>query len=225
MASIWSVREKSLIWLNNDLQQEARVIQEGFDYIDKIVDILQNISIQERDSQKGVFCRICMLTLSKFNRLLLGSYSLMLDAIAQEAGALLRPIIETYELLVYFRQDISRIDEVLNDKLPSAGIIGERISGDFKKLRGYLNDNASHFSFKPESLRHLFDHKAQVQPSPSHSLSVFLKNITIINAFQIFMLVEAINCLYTIDYDVTLLDNEISKWRIKSINIFSTNNI
>jgi hypothetical protein len=61
----------------------------------------------------------------------LGVYSLMLDGLGQEAGALLRPLIETLELLVYLRLEPARIDQAIEEKLPSAGQIAKKIEGEF----------------------------------------------------------------------------------------------
>jgi hypothetical protein len=217
---IWSERNKSLILLDNELYREGKVVQEGFGYLESLVELFQKISSSKGESETGQFCRICSITLAKFSHLSLGCFSLALDALSQESGALLRPLIETYELLVYFRQDISRINELLEDKLPSAGVIGKRISGDYQDLRKYLNDNASHFSYKIESVRHLIDGNSKVKLIPNQRLDVLRKNLSVLNAFQIFMLLEAINCLFTIDYDANSLGNDIEKWRDNSIKAF-----
>ena len=134
---------------------------------------------------------------------------------------MLRPLIETYELLVYFRQDKSRISQVLEGTLPSAGTIGKRISGDYQDLREYLNDSASHFSYKIDSVRHLFGENAKIQPIPNHSLKVLRTNLQLLNAFQSFALFEAINCLFTIGFDANALADKIEKWRDTCVKIFS----
>jgi hypothetical protein len=219
--NIWSAREKSLQWLEDELKPESKLLQDGFDYLGNVIETFEEIGRNEGESDVGQFCRISAITLAKCSHLLLGNYSLMLDGLAQEAGALLRPLIETYELLVYFRQDISRINEVLEGKLPSAGIIGKRISGDYQDLREYLNDNASHFSYKTDSVRHLFDQNAKIQAIPKHGLRVFRNNIKLLNAFQIFVMFEAASCLFAIGYDANALTNKIEKWRDTSVEIFS----
>jgi hypothetical protein len=211
--NIWSTREKSLSWLENELSPERYTLHKGFEHLNRIIELFQKISKHEGESQAGKFSRICGITLAKFNHLLLGSYSLSLDGLAQEGGALLRPLIEAYELLVYFRQDISKIDEVLEDKLPSAGIISKRISGDYQNLREYLNTNASHFSYSIASVQHLFDENTNIRAFPDHSLSVFRANLQSINAFQVFMLFESINCLSAIGIDANSLTDDIEKWR------------
>ncbi len=219
--NIWSSREKSLVWLNNILQQESKVLQEGFDYLETIMELFQRISNDEGKSQIGQFCRICIVTLAKFSRLLLGCYSLVLDSLVQESGALLRLVIETYELLVYFRLDISRINEILEDKLPSAGIIAKKISGDFQDLRNYLNNNASHFSYRLESVRHLYGPNAKTIQSPLPSPKALRKNLSLIYSFQVFMLIEAVNCLFAVGFNANSIRDEMEKWREKSEKIFA----
>jgi hypothetical protein len=219
--NIWSAREKSLNWLNNELKPESQVLQEGFEYFGNLVELLENAGNNKGESEVAQFCRISGVTLAKFSHLLLGCYSLMLDGLAQESGALLRPLIETYELLVYFRQDKSRISQVLEGTLPSAGTIGKRISGDYQDLREYLNDSSSHFSYKIDSVRHLFGENAKIQPIPNHSLKVLRTNLQLLNAFQSFALFEAINCLFAIGFDANALADKIEKWRDICVKIFS----
>lgn len=68
------------------------------------------------------YARVCGLTLLKAKHLALGAYSLILDGLGQEAGALLRPFIEYTELLTYFRKFPSKVDAAIKGKLPSAGV-------------------------------------------------------------------------------------------------------
>jgi hypothetical protein len=218
--NIWSAREKALHWLNDELKPESQILQDGFDYLAHIVELLEKLERDEGESEAGQFYRICGITLAKYSHLLLGNYSLILDGLAQEAGALLRPLIETYELLVYFRQDKSRINEVLEDKLPSPGIIGKRISGNYQDLREHLNRSASHFSYEIDAVRHLFDQNAKIQPVPTHSLKVLWKNLQMLNAFQVFVLFEAVNCLFAMGFDANALADKIEKWRDTCVKTF-----
>jgi hypothetical protein len=218
--NIWSAREKSTKWLNDELKPEGEIFQKGIDYLGDFVKLFEKIGQSEGESETVQFCRISSITLAKFSHLLLGCYSLMLDGLAQESGALLRPLIETYELLIYLRQDKSRINQVIEGKLPRAGVIGKKISGDYQNLREYLNDNASHFSYKMDSVRHLFDDNIKIQPVPNHSLKVFRTNIQLLNAFQVFILFEAVNCLFAIEFDANALADKIEQWRDTCIKIF-----
>ena len=219
--NLWATREESLIWLRYELAPESEVIQEGFDFLNKSVSLFDNLGSGEGETLKGKFCQISAITLAKSSHLLLGCYSLAIDALAQESGALLRPLIETYELLVYFRQDMSRVDKVIDGKLPPAGEISGKISGDYEDLRKYLNDNASHFSYKSDSIRHLFDSNIKAQSLPTHSKKVFEVNLNLLNAFQVFVVFEALNCLSCAGYNAYDLAYKIEHWRDKSKKAFS----
>ena len=201
--------------------KEADAIQEGFELLSKCITIFDHIGSNEDETLLGKLSRLCAITLAKSSHFLLGCYSLILDGLAQESGAILRPLIETYELLVYLRLDSSRVDEVLDGKKPSAGKIAQKISGDFKGLREVLNVNASHFNYEIDSVQHLFDGNAKIRAIPSHSLNVFRKNLEILNAFQVFVVFEAVNCLFSSGFSAENIANEIEEWRNISVQVFS----
>ena len=152
-------------------------------------------AFRDRRSESS-FVRACGLTLTKARNTALGLYSLSLDALGQEAGALLRPLIEQYELLVFLRQDPSRVQLILDDKLPSAGERAKAIHGEFKDLRSYLSENSSHFGFTYESLKHLLPGHEEgwrvIQPFSEHALKV---NLGVLFGVLTRLLDEASNCL------------------------------
>ena len=120
-------------------------------------------------------------------------YSLILDRNGQEAGALLRVLVEVIELMRYLREDESRIQEVINKKLPSAGKIAKKINGKFHNLRNYLNDNASHFNISFYSSIHLIDfeeHKLIIPPKFNEK--IFLSNINTISIFMLNLCLEGV---------------------------------
>ena len=80
-----------------------------------------------------------------------------LDGLAQQSGALLRPLVEVAEFLTYLHTDDRAEREFREDKLPSAGKIAKRINGQLKFLRDYLNEDASHLNFSFDSLRHIVE--------------------------------------------------------------------
>lgn len=215
-----SAREKSILLLGSKLKPEGRVIRIGFKYIENLIKIFEDCGYKERDSEDGVFSRVCGITLVKANYYLLGCYNLILEGFGQESGALLRPIIELYELLVYFRQEKRRITKVLEDKLPSAGNIGGLISGDFQDLRNYFNENSSHFKFKIYSLNHLLNEDGCFQALPNQSIISLRKNLKVLNAFQVFLVSESLNCFTKISSSSDGLYEKIQKWRTYSIKIF-----
>jgi hypothetical protein len=219
--NLWTTRDQSISWLKQELLPEAEVIQQGFDFLNELVELCNRIGSDEGETNKGKTGRICAVTVAKSSHLLLACYSLALDALAQESGALLRPLIETYELFVYLRQDLTRTDEVIDGKLPTAGKISQRISGDFEDLRKHLNDSASHFSYKIDSVRHLLDGKFKAQSHPTQSRSVLETNLQMLNAFQVFVIFEAVNLLLSVGVDVTDLAKRIEQWKQSSISAFS----
>jgi hypothetical protein len=220
--NLWSTREQSLHWLDKELHQERRILQDGFEFLLQLVERFQKLGFSEGENQVGEFSRVCTVTLAKYNHLLLGCYSLTLDGLAQEAGALLRPLIETYELLVYFRQDVSRVEEIHENRLPSAGEIGKRIAGNYKDLRKHLSESASHFNYKTESVRHLFDGNAEVNAMPRHGIATFRTNLNVLSAFQAFALIESVNCLNAVGFDGAELADEIEAWRKACVKVFAT---
>src|SRR5882757_2532581 len=139
--SLWNTRNNAVVDLDGALKSEAAMLHESFELLDECITHL------ETEHGSRPYSRVCAITLIKGRNLLLGSYSLSLDGLAQEAGALLRPFIEVFEKMVYFNEDPSRIEEAIDGRLPKAGEIAKRIKGQFKALREHLNEHSSHFGF------------------------------------------------------------------------------
>jgi hypothetical protein len=212
--SLWNARNQALYALEGNLQQEAEIIQTTFVLIDECIDRLSKVD--------SPFARVCGLTLVKARNLAWGSFSLMLDGLGQEAGALLRPLIETLELLIYFRQEPSRVELAINGKLPQAGGIAKTIKGEFQELRKYLNRHASHFGFTIDSLRHVVDFQNLTwKTTQPYNESVLRTNLGSLFAFLIQLAIEGASCLSLAN---ALLDNEfadsVENHRDKGISIF-----
>lgn len=185
--SLWSARRQAEATLTEELKPFADLLAETFAALDLCIGRLETLD--------HPFGRVCALVLIKARNLGLGCYSLSLDALAQEAGALFRPLIECLELLMYFRLDPPRINEPLEDRLPKAGVIGKRIQGKFKGLRDYLNTHASHLSLSPEAMMHLVDFKAgRLRPVQAHNAAVLRLNLTTLLAVLVWLAIEAANC-------------------------------
>jgi hypothetical protein len=142
---LWEAREEAQRSLRENLLGEEAVLDLIFGLIDDCVR-----SLGKFDSS---FARVSALTAIKARNLALACYSISLDGLGQEAGALFRLLLEANELLAYFRME----PEAIDDRLPKAGEIAKRIEGRFKGLRDYLNAHASHISVSPEAMRHLID--------------------------------------------------------------------
>jgi hypothetical protein len=194
--SLWNTRKKAVTELKVRLKNEAEVLHQAFLLLDECIARL------EADHNAEPYARVCALTLIKARNLLLGSYSLAIDGLAQEAGALLRPFIETFEKMVYFNEDPSRIQEAIEGRLPAAGEIAKRIKGSFKPLREHLNQHSSHFGFTYESAKHLIDWNTLkfklVQP---YSAKVLRTNLKSIFTFLVFLNVKAVECLSNLSDD------------------------
>jgi hypothetical protein len=219
---LWETRRKSLLWLDNDLASESQYLMRGYAMIDECIALFDEISEKEKASLNGRFARICGLTATKGRNLLLGCHSLQLDALGQEAGALLRPLIEVVELLNYFRLDPNRIDIAIEGKLPSAGLIAKTISGRFQALRDHLNEQASHFRFGFHSVSHLLDKQTlKLTAVQTHSPQVLKYNFGALSAFLSFLLLESVSCLFAIGIDVNNLADRAEAWKGELKTMFS----
>jgi hypothetical protein len=214
--SLWNIRDKALKELDKVLKNEAEMLREGFSLLDECIARL------ETEHASEPYARVCALSLIKARNLLLGSYSLSIDGLAQEAGALLRPFIEAFEKMVYFNEDRSRIEEAIEDRLPSAGEIAKRIQGQFKTLREHLNQHSSHFGLTYESARHLIDWNTlkfmTVQP---YSRKVLRANLKTIFTFLVFLNVQAIECLYNLgDKSANEIADRCDSCKTKGFELF-----
>jgi hypothetical protein len=199
--SLWDTRRQAERALTEGLEPFARFLNEVFSVLDDCVDRLERLD--------QPFGHVCAPVLIKTRNLGLGCYSLILDGLAQEAGALLRPLLEGLELLAYFRLEPTRIDEALESRLPKAGDIGRRIKGQFKDLRDYLNNHASHLSVNPEAMEHLVDLPAgQLRLVRSYNEGVLRRDLGILLAVLVWLAIEAVNCVSVGEGSV---DNDLDK--------------
>lgn len=183
---IWHIRNQALDAISNDLKAENDALLEVFALIDMAIDQF-NSEIQKDDVQ---FAYVCGHTLIKAKRFALGCYSLVLDGLAQEAGALFRPLVETLEQLTYYSQDRNRVQKAIDGKLPPAGKIAQVVESELHDIRKFLNDHASHFSFKEDS----------IQPRYRPYNGVDLKtNILQLYTITLFVANEATKCLLIIN--------------------------
>lgn len=175
-----------------DFKQQGVLIEDTFKIIDECIDLFNEKATDDD------FHRICGLVLAKARNFALGSYGLILDGLGQESGALLRPFIEYHELLTYFRLEPSRINEAINNCLPSAGKRALKIAGQFSDFRKYLNEHASHSSLSNYSLNHVFEKSEKkilkVQPMRPN---VLFQNMGDFFVQLLLISIEAVNCLQT----------------------------
>ncbi len=205
--------------LEKDFKQQAKAIEKIFVIVDECIDLFNDKAGEDE------FHRICGLVMAKARNYALGAYGLILDGLGQEAGALLRPFIEYHELLIYFRLEPSRVQQAIDNNLPSAGKRAQIIAGSFHEFRKYLNDNASHSSFSYHALNHLLDKPDMTIRKEQPMLpKVLFRNMGDFFVHMLLMAIEAINCLQTAEIGCAEKQAEnIEQLRIEGIEIFKLN--
>jgi hypothetical protein len=186
---MWEYRRQALEALEGPLRNECAVIDAGFSLLD--------VSIKRFAAQpsQNAYARTYALILVKAKHFAFGCFSLTLDGLGQEAGALLRLSIEAVELLHYLSTDSSppsRFEQIWRGSLPSSGNIAKKIGGHFHGLRNMLSDTASHFRMKPEATRHVVDSATgEIKGEQVFSESVVRSNLATCFYFLYFLGVEA----------------------------------
>ena len=217
--NLWSTRTASQTWLASELQVESEFLDQGFNLLQECI---YNYNVLYKTSSSSEpFIEVSAYTTLKAHHLLLGIYSLSFDGLSQESGALLRPLVETYEMLVYIRLKPSRAADVIGGNKPSAGEIAKDIGSEFHGLRKHLNSHASHLSFEEDAIRHLKDEKSgSLIPIPIQNPSTFLKNLSTIYAFIVYVLFECVSCLGSIGVEIEDLANRVEKWKDEGLVVF-----
>jgi len=214
---MWSTRQRAMHALDTELQAEASTIYEAFELIDEMIEMFR------ASPQPTEFSMTCGLVLLKGRNLGQGIFSLELDGLAQEAGALLRPMIECFELLTYFRKDPQRIEKAIKGRLPKAGEISKQIQGSFKGLRSHLNYHASHFSLTPGSMLHLIDWRdgdwKVIQP---YNENVLRENLSTLFTVLVFLSFEAASCLGVCGCLPESMVDRLSVWRDNGRKVFES---
>lgn len=182
----WSVRESAWVYLCERHPSRVDVVLKLFDLLDRCVDEY------EQKASSDAYARICGLTLLKGKNLAYGSLSLLLDALGQEAGALLRPFIEYTELLTYFRHFPGEVEKAAENDLPKAGKRAKAIDGMYQEFREHLNEHASHSSYSHYSLSHLLTPALSFRKSQQFAPQVLDRNLKDWTVQVWFLLHEAV---------------------------------
>jgi hypothetical protein len=149
--ALWHARSEAFAYLELERPRQLVVFQKLFALIDRCID-----SYEVRETT-NLYATVCAVTLLKAKNLGVAAYSLVLDGLGQEAGALIRPFIEYTELLTYFRRFPDQVTAATTGELPNAGKRAKAINGDYKGFRDHLNAHASHSSYSTFALAHLRD--------------------------------------------------------------------
>lgn len=192
--TLWAARISSLQYLQDEKPEQLHVLMRSFSLIDVIIDEY------EAHANNETYAKVCALALLKVKNLSIGTYSLVLDGLGQEAGALLRPFVEYVELLTYFRAFPEKAALALTDELPNAGKRAKAINGMYRGLRDYLNSHASHSSFSSHSLGHLVEvESARLRKLQQFVPTVLERNIRDFAIQMFFAIREAVLGLTNLD--------------------------
>jgi hypothetical protein len=186
---LWRARSDALTYLRRQRPSQIEAIERLFELADECIDAYE--------SQSGdLYSRVCGLTTLKAKNLAFGIYSLTLDGLAQESGALARPFIEYAELLTYFRMLPEAVIDAITGELPNAGTRAKKIGGIYKPFREHLNEHASHSSYSSYSLAHLTDPKTKrFRKLQGMHPMVLERNLGDFAVQFVLMLREAVLCL------------------------------
>lgn len=213
---LWSTRETSWVYLNE--QRPSRLV--AFLELVKLLD--RCIDEYESRAASDTYSRVCGLTLLKAKNLAMGSFSLLLDGLGQESGALLRPMIEYTELLTYFRRFPEKTEKAAENDLPKAGERAKAIEGIYHGLRQHLNEHASHSSYSHYSLSHLLDSNLAFRKMQQFAPMVLDKNVTDL-VVQVWLLLHeaalALKCILPRETMVELA-TDADKLKERLINAF-----
>lgn len=171
--SLWETREQSIAFLKKCHPSRIDVLEKTFALIDELAEAY------ETSPDMTPYGRVCAVALLKAKNFAVGSYGMILDGHGQEAGALLRPMIEYVEIITYLRLFPEQVANAVEDKLPKAGIRANAIDSIYKRLREYLNQHASHSTFSEYSIRHVVDlEKLRLRKQQQLATHVLLTNLT-----------------------------------------------
>ncbi|ARC19789.1 hypothetical protein ABLB37_22780 [Vibrio parahaemolyticus] len=195
---LWRTRNESLELLDSDFSDLKFILEQCFRVIDHCIDIF------EERSDESSSHNVCGITLVKAKNCALGSYGMMLDGLGQEAGAVMRPMIEYLELLKYFRLFPEDIELALVGKLPSAGVRAKKINGMHHEIRQHFNNYSSHGSYGEHAIRHLFESNgAKLRKIQPLSKGTLFRNLGDLFAQLYILIREAVLCIEWLNDGIT----------------------
>lgn len=213
---LWRTRNESLELLESDFSEQKFILEQCFRLIDHCIDIFEDRAANSNPHY------VYGITLVKAKNYALGSYGMMLDGLGQEAGAVMRPLIEYLELLKYFRLFPESIELALIGKIPNAGTRAKQINGMHHEIRQYFNIYSSHSSYSEYAIKHLFesvDSKLRkIQPLSKETL---FRNLGDLFAQLYILLHEAVLCINNINEGITKdLADFIDKLHLEGMKAF-----
>jgi hypothetical protein len=190
--NLWAVRAAAERYLETEMPSERQLLDRAFQQAEYLAERLAGM-------EPGTpFSRMTGLVAAKARRLAHACYSLALDALAQESGAVARVWLESIELLTYLRLAPERAEGILNGKLPSAGERAKKINSQASALRKMWNETASHIGFDWNTWRHFFNHgTGQIRARQGFNSPVLRTNLGLVFALMTWTIRETALCLNT----------------------------
>jgi hypothetical protein len=203
VTELWSTRASSIDALNTTLRPQADCIEQVFRLLDEAISRLfplnPAVPVEGRE-----LAAVAAPIAIKGRNLALGIYGFILDGLAQEGGALLRPLLEVIELLSYV-QDRTQLVKVMEEGKPSAGRIAKAVNSGFQKLRSTLSQHAAHLGLSDVALGHVIgvadDMPVLTVVQPYREANV-RSNLMSLFMFAIRLASETANCAVIAGVDV-----------------------
>jgi len=216
----WQARDQSWSYLKRKHRSRVSVVSAAFDLVDRCVDEY------ESHAPVNTYARICGLTLLKAKNLALGSLSLALDGLGQEAGALLRPMIEYAELLTYLHKFPEAAEKAALNELPKAGQRAKAIGGIYQNLREHLNEHASHSSYSHYSLSHLLTPELSFRKEQQFVPHVLERNLRDFTVQLLLLLQEGVVALeHVAPASLTELGLSADRLKNRAFDVFQLNEV
>lgn len=144
---MWEVRGTSLKELNSTFKKEKYLLDSGFALLNNVVAIFP---------LRTPILKTAGVLVIKARALIQSIYSLSLDGHGQEAGALLRVLVESYETLRLLETKPDQLKRISEGKL-TGGNISKLVSVSPVGMRKFLSDTSSHLSLGTISIQHLLE--------------------------------------------------------------------
>lgn len=216
--NLWITRESAQQALRTSMIREAEVLDKAFQQLEYFAQRLGSIR------PTTPFNQISALTAAKARNLAQACYSLILDGLGQESGAIVRVWIESTELLIYIRHDPNRAAQILEGKFPSAGERAKVIGSSTQRLRTALSKTASHLgAFETNSWLHMINERTgQVQTRQAFNREIVQQNLGTTFALLVWTIREAALCLQAVRGSVEAgIVRQMRKLRSEGIALFN----
>ena len=138
--NLWVARRDAEQALSSYMAAESKLLDRAFQQAEYLAQRLDGFE------PATPFSRVTALVTAKARNLAQACYSLALDGLAQESGAVARVWLESIELLTYLRLAPEKAEAALDGKLPTAGERAKKIGSAVGNVRKFWSETASHIT-------------------------------------------------------------------------------